>query len=126
MPHLHIDYSSNLDPDADLGRLCRDLAGAMAALSHAGQSVFPLNGTRVLAYPAPFHAVAGGAPGNAFVYLNLRITPGRSADIVGMAGQTLLAVVRAHFDRLALSGAVGITLHIDEVAPAFEGRHRLG
>lgn len=126
MPHLHIDYTANLEPDADMGRLCRDLAAAIAALSHGGQSVFPLNGTRVLAYPAPFHAVADGAFEKGFVYLNLRITPGRSAAIVAIAGEALLAVVRAHFDRLGLSGAVGITLHIDEVAPAFEGRHRLG
>jgi len=124
MPHLRIEYTANLDGRAAIGELCQALGAAMAALVEEGQPVFPLGGTRVLAYPAPWHSVANGAPENAFVYLNLRITPGRSAATVQMAGQALLAVVRAHFDRAALGTPVGITLHIDEVQASYEGRYR--
>ena len=124
MPHLRIDYTGNLGPYAGMDDLCQALASAMAALSDGGKPVFPLPGTRVLAYPAPFHSVADGHAGNAFVYLNLRITPGRTPAVITSAGDALLAVAREHFDRLELGVPIGITLHIDEMAPSYEGRHR--
>ncbi len=125
MPHLRIDYTANLDPAAAMVDLCTALAAAMAGMrDSAGAPVFPLHGTRVLAYPAPCHSVADGDPGNAFVYLNLRITPGRSAALVDMAGAALLAVVHAHFEPLAMGPALSVTLHIDEVKAAYEGRYR--
>jgi 5-carboxymethyl-2-hydroxymuconate isomerase len=126
MPHLRIEYTGRLEPQLEMAALCQALAGTMAKLQDAdGKPVFPLNGTRVLAYPAPHHAVAGGQEGHGFIYLNLRITPGRSAETLNMVGDALLATVRTHTHRLAIVSPVGITLHIDEGAPVYEGKHRL-
>lgn len=120
MPHLHIDYSANLDTQADIGLLCQDLAEALAALRDGlGAPMFPLAGTRVLAYPAPHHAVAGGREGFGFMYLNLRVTPGRSDAAHAQAGEALMAVLRAAFPG---DEPVGITLQIDATAPAWEGK----
>lgn len=120
MPHLHIDYSANLDTQADIGLLCQDLAKALAALRDGqGAPMFPLAGTRVLAYPAPHHAVAGGRDGFGFMYLNLRVTPGRSDAAHAQAGEALMAVLRAAFPG---DEPVGITLQIDAIAPAWEGK----
>ncbi len=125
MPHLHIDYTANLDPQLDMPGLCKALASAMARLvDAAGNPVFPLAGTRVLAYPAPFHAVGAGQPENSFLYLNLRVTPGRTPATVQAAGDALLAVVRAHVDAAGLGAPLAITFHIDELAAAYEGRYR--
>ena len=78
MPHVTIQYTANLDPDADIGALCRTLAEIIVAQRDgAGGRVFPIGGTRVLAYPTPHFAVADGAPDRAFVYLNVRIATGR-------------------------------------------------
>ena len=121
MPHLHIDYSANLDTQADISLLCRELAAALAELRDGkGAPMFPLAGTRVLAYPARHHAVAGGRTGFGFMYLNLRVTPGRSDAAHAQAGEALMKVVRATFNTDA---PVGITLQIDAVAPAWEGKH---
>ena len=120
MPHLHIDYSANLDMQADIGALCQDLAKALAALRDGlGAPMFPLAGTRVLAYPAPHHAVAGGRAGFGFMYLNLRVTPGRSDAAHAQAGEALMAVLRQAFPGDA---PIGITLQIDAIAPAWEGK----
>lgn len=125
MPHLRIDYTANLDPNVDMPGLCNALAGAMATLADvAGNPVFPLAGTRVLAYPAPCHTVGAGQPENSFMYLNLRVTPGRSPETVQMAGDALLAVVREHIDHAGLKAPLAITLHIDELAASYEGRYR--
>ena len=53
MPHVVIHYTANLGPDADIGALCSALADVIVAQrDDAGKQVFPIGGTRVLAYPA--------------------------------------------------------------------------
>jgi 5-carboxymethyl-2-hydroxymuconate isomerase len=123
MPHLIIDYTGNLDAQCDMPALCAALARTLVEFRDGdGQPVFPLHGTRVLAYPAPHHAVADGAPERAFVYLNLRITAGRSAALVTAAGAALLAQVRAQVAPLLERGLLRVTLHIDVGQPVYEGK----
>ena len=68
----------------------------------------------MLAYPAEAYAVADGAPDRAFVYLNVRIAPGRDPAAVKATGEALIAAVRSHFEKLFASRPLGITLQIDE------------
>lgn len=124
MPHLVIQYTDNIEPQAQIGTLCRKLADVLVAQRDAeGQTVFPIGGTRVLAYPAKQFAVADGKGDYAFVYLNLRIAPGRSAGAIERAGEALLAAVQVHFAPIFASRAIGITLQIDEGAPVFDAKH---
>ena len=124
MPHVTIQYTANLDPDANMGVLCVSLAQVICAQRDGdGQRVFPVGGTRVLAYPAAVHAVADGAPDRAFVYLNVRIAPGRAAPLVAATGEALMATVRGHFAALFASRPLGITLQIDEGVPVFDAKH---
>ncbi len=124
MPHLKIEYTANLDPQADMGGLCTALAGVLTGLrDDQGQPVFPVHGTRVLAYPAPHHAVADGQPDRAFVYLNLRIMAGRSDAIKKIAGDALLERAKAHFEHLFKTTPIGMTVQIDEGAQVYDGKH---
>ena len=124
MPHVTIQYSANLDPEANVGMLCATLAEVICAQRDGeGKRVFPIGGTRVLAYPASTFAVADGAPDRAFVYLNVRIAPGRAAPLVAATGEALMAAVRSHFAALFASRPLGITLQIDEGAPVFDAKH---
>lgn len=124
MPHLTIDYTANLEAAADMGTLCTTLAATLVALRHDdGGPLFPVAGTRVMAWPAPHFSVADGQPDRAFIYLNLLITPGRSQAMVQRAGEALLASAQAHLDAVFSSHAVGLTLQINEGAPVYEGKH---
>ena len=124
MPHLVLLYTANLDAETDMRSLCRDLCDTMLIQrDEAGVQVFPTAGTRVLAYPAPHYAVADGQRDYAFVYLNLRMTLGRSAAVKEKIGQALLSKVKTHFDTLFNHRPVGITLQIDEGAETFNARH---
>jgi len=124
MPHLVIQYTDNLEPEAQLGTLARKLADVLLAQRDGdGKAVFPIGGTRVLAYPCRHYAVADGQDDYAFVYLNLRIAAGRSAGAIERAGEALLAAVQAHFAAIFASRAIGITLQIDEGAPVFDAKH---
>ena len=123
MPHLKIEYTANLDAHADVAGLCKTLSHTLVTLADgAGKPVFPLYGTRVLAYPATQYAVADGEQARAFVYMNMRITAGRSAALVQTIGDAVLAAAKAHLapaiDKLPLR----LTLHIDETPPAYEGK----
>ncbi|MRX08444.1 5-carboxymethyl-2-hydroxymuconate isomerase [Pseudoduganella sp. FT25W] len=123
MPHLKIEYTANLDAHADIGELCKTLSHTLVTLKDAaGALVFPLYGTRVLAYPAAQYAVADGEQGRAFVYLNMRITPGRSPELVQVIGDTLLASARDYLAPVLDKLPLRLTLHIDATPPGYEGK----
>ena len=124
MPHLNIQYTANLDALTDMGQLCNTLAATLVALraEDGVAPLFPVAGTRVMAWPAPHFAVADGQPGRAFIYMKLLITPGRSEALKKRAGDALLAAASAHLDPVFAQHAVGLTLHIDEGAPVYEGK----
>ena len=132
MPHLVILYTPQLDRETDMSALCRKLADAMIAQrDEAGQAVFPIGGTRVLAYPAAHFAVAdGGAAARAqgkgddcaFAYFNLRMGRGRSDAVKKAAGEALGAVAREHFAPLLARRPVGLTLQVDEGHEAFDAK----
>jgi len=123
MPHLVILYTPNLEPRTDLTALARALADTMIAQrDEAGAPVFPVGGTRVLAYPAAYFAVADGSGDFGFIYMTLRMARGRSAAVQQRLGDALAAVVRAHVAPLLAAHHVGITLQIDEGAEVFDAK----
>ena len=132
MPHLVILYTPQLDRETDMDALCRKLADTMIEQKdEGGKAVFPLGGTRVLAYPASHFAVAdGGAAARAqgkgedcaFAYFNLRMGRGRSAAVKQAAGEALVAVAREHLAPVLARRPVGLTLQVDEGQEAFDGK----
>jgi 5-carboxymethyl-2-hydroxymuconate isomerase len=125
MPHLVILYTPNIEPKTDLSALCRALADEMLEIrDEAGKQVFPIGGTRVLAYPAAHYAVADGKSDYAFMYLNVRMATGRSEAVKKDAGDRLLAKVKEHFAPIFESELIGITLQIDESpGQVYDGKH---
>jgi 5-carboxymethyl-2-hydroxymuconate isomerase len=123
MPHLVILYTPQLDAEIDMGALCRRLADTMlAACDESGAPVFPVGGTRVLAYPAAHHAVADGSGDHAFCWFNLRMGRGRSDAVHQAVGQALTAAAREHLAPLLASRPVGLTLQIDVGAEVFDAK----
>jgi 5-carboxymethyl-2-hydroxymuconate isomerase len=124
MPHLVILYTPNLDPEADMGGLCRTLADAMLAVhDEDGKPVFPTGGVRVLAYPATHFAVADGAADYAFAYLHLRMGRGRSEAVKRRTGEALGEAARRHLEPHMQRRPTGVTLQIDEGPEVFDFKH---
>lgn len=123
MPHLKIEYTANLEAHTDIGALCKTLSHTLVTLRDAnGTLVFPLYGTRVLAYPATRYAVADGEQGRGFVYMNMRVTPGRSDELIQAVGDAVLASAKAHLAPVLDQLPLRLTLHIDATPPGFEGK----
>jgi 5-carboxymethyl-2-hydroxymuconate isomerase len=115
MPHLVILYTPNIELDTDMPALCRSMADTMIEQrDDAGKPVYPVGGTRVLAFPAAHYAIADGKGDYGFVYLNVRMAAGRTEAVKKRIGDALLARVQAHFAPLLAKRHVGITLQIDE------------
>lgn len=133
MPHLVMLYTRNLENDTDINALCRRLADAMLTIrDEADKQVFPTGGVRVLAYPAAHYALAdGGAAGKAagvggdygFVYLNLRMGRGRSADVKRRTGEALEAAAMTQLSPVLAARPVGVTLQIDEGQEVFDAKN---
>ena len=124
MPHMVILYTPNIEPHTDMTALCRAMADVMLAQrDDAGKSVYPVGGTRVLAFAASHFAVADGSGDHGFVYLNVRMGAGRPDALKQRIGDALVARAREHFAPLLAQRAVGITLQIDESAgQAYDGK----
>ncbi|MNZ55365.1 5-carboxymethyl-2-hydroxymuconate Delta-isomerase [compost metagenome] len=125
MPHLVLLYTPELEQQADMPGLCRALADSMLQQrDESGKAVFPIGGTRVLAYPAAHCAVADGQGDYGFLYANLRMGAGRSAAVHKAVGDSLLAVLRAFLDDILQQRPLGITLQIDESpGQVYDGKH---
>ncbi len=125
MPHLVILYTPNIEPKSDLSALCRSLADTMLSLrDEADKPVFPIGGTRVMAYPAAHFAVADGKGDYGFMYLNVRMASGRSDAVKKEVGDSLLAVVKQHLAPIFESELIGITLQVDESpGQVYDGKH---
>jgi 5-carboxymethyl-2-hydroxymuconate isomerase len=132
MPHLVILYTPNLEAKTDMSALCRKMADAMIAVrDESGAAVYPVGGTRVLAYPAAHFAIAdGGAAGKAaggsgeyaFVYVNLRMGRGRTDATKTAAGRAIFAVAKGHFEKLLSEEHMGLTVQIDEGHEVFDDK----
>src|SRR5689334_10902896 len=115
MPHVTLQYTANLETQVDVPALCQDIADTLIAQKdEAGGPLFPIGGTRVLAYPAVHYAVADGKDDYGFCYINVRIAPGRSDARKKAAGDALLAKVQARFAAAFEKRHIGVTLQIDE------------
>lgn len=76
MPHVHIDYSGNLEGLIDPGQLCEALRAEASQIE-----AFPMPGIRVRAVRVDHYAIADGDPQHGFVDISVRLREGRPADV---------------------------------------------
>ena len=105
MPHVVVEYSSNLETDLSPRRLIDRIHGAVVATG-----VFPLGGVRTRAERRDVYCVADGDPDNAFVAILIRIGRGRDEATRKRVSQAVLAALAdetsAAFAKRGLSWSV--------------------
>ena len=115
MPHVVVQYTANLETEVDIPALCKDIAATLTGQKdEAGNQLFPIAGTRVLAYPAQHYEVADGKDDYSFCYINVRIAAGRTDAMKKIAGDALLERAKAHFSSVFEKKHVGVTSQSDE------------
>jgi 5-carboxymethyl-2-hydroxymuconate isomerase len=112
LPHVLIEYSSNLDAAVNFPSFLTALRDSALATG-----VFPIGGVRVRAYRADHYLIADGHPDNAFVHIMLRVGSGRDLDTRKRACDAIFATacdqLAALYERIPL----GISLEMQEVDP---------
>ena len=75
MPHVTVEYSTNLDLLVDMQKVIDAVHAAALATGFV-----PLDGLRTRASPRSTYRIGDGHANNAFVAIAVRLGPGRSAD----------------------------------------------
>jgi len=76
MPHIHIEYSANLEEHVDMSALCNAVRTTAIAID-----AFPMPGVRVRATRVDHYSIADGQAKHGFVDISVRLREGRSHDV---------------------------------------------
>jgi 5-carboxymethyl-2-hydroxymuconate isomerase len=112
VPHVLIEYSSNLEGELDFPGFLTELRDT--ALS---TGVFPIGGIRVRAYRADHYVIADGHSDNAFVHIMLRVGHGRTLETRKKACDAIFAKACERLEALYERIPLGISLEMQEVDP---------
>ena len=112
MPHMHIEYSRNLEREADIGALCRAVHQAIV-----GCGVFPLAGTRTRAFATDHAIVADGHPDAAFAAMTLSVGAGRTTEVLRGAGDAIFAAAQDALSKPLAGDNFSLSLEIRIMDP---------
>jgi 5-carboxymethyl-2-hydroxymuconate isomerase len=112
MPHLVLEYTSNVPDEPDLDLVLRNLHEAMTTVGP-----FDLSNVKSRAVRRERFRVADGAPDRAFVHLTVAVLAGREARVLRETGDALLAILRASFPRARAERRCDVTVELREMQP---------
>ncbi len=110
MPHIIVEYTDNLGPEADMGGLLKKLAAKM----RTSDGVFPVGGIRVRAIRLSEYVVADGEDNYAFVNVTAKISAGRPADFKKRFFGEMFDIVKAHFEKIFAERYLALSLYVEE------------
>ena len=115
MPHVTVEYTANLKPDADIPGLLASINGVLIAQG----GVFPIGGIRSRAIELTDYRIADGAADDAFVHVTVKIGAGRDESVKKRAFDALFEAIKAHFAVLHAKRYLALSMEIAEFS---EGR----
>jgi 5-carboxymethyl-2-hydroxymuconate isomerase len=110
MPHITVEYSSNLDPRVSMRSVIEGIHAAVLA-----SGAFEKGGVRTRAISQDLYVVADGDPDNAFIHVDMRIAPGRSAETKKQVAQSILDVLRDRMKEVMKQYGLAISVEIREI-----------
>lgn len=113
MPHIVLEYSSNLPELPDFRALFGDIHQALNRIGG-----IRLENCKSRARAAEHCYIGDGNPKNAFVHLEVEFVEGHSAEVKKEIGQECLELVKRYYHS-QLSDLLQITVKIDDIALDF-------
>jgi 5-carboxymethyl-2-hydroxymuconate isomerase len=110
MPHIIVEYSSNLEGSMDVQGLLNALHQAMIDSGAA-----PVPGIRTRAVRRDHYCVADRDPKNAFVHIIVRMREGRPKEIYQKVGEMLMAAAEKSLDRVLAQHPMQLALEMHEI-----------
>lgn len=111
MPHIKIEYTTAVK-DSDAAQLQQALHQAALDCGH-----FPAGGVRTLLFPAANSLVARDNTDASFVFISVKILPGRTFEVRQEIGRFLFTAAEEALKHCFDAGAVGLQLELKELEP---------
>jgi 5-carboxymethyl-2-hydroxymuconate isomerase len=118
MPHLSVEYSSNLETAIDVGALLRAVHAAALATG-----VFPIGGLRTRAERREHYVIADGHADNGFIHVQARIGTGRTPEVRQKAAEQIFAALKDATADAFATRPLGLTLEMVEIDPVGSLKH---
>ena len=112
MPHLAIEYSSNLESVVDLSAFCDYLRQAAIEIE-----AFPLAGVRVRAFATDHYSIADGNPDHGFIDISVRLRGGRSMDVRKAAVEKIFDAAKAFLEPVMATRSIALSLEMGDIDP---------
>lgn len=110
MPHLNIEYSSNLEGALDVQLLVDTIH--QAALE---TGIFPLGGVRTRAESRAHYRIANGDPRAGYIHMIVRIGSGRDFDLRRSAGDRIFAALCDFTEAIYQSAPLALSFELHEI-----------
>lgn len=114
MAHAIVEWTSNLEGDADIPGLLDLIAAAM----RDSGGVFPWGGIRVRAIKLDDYVIADGKADDAFVNITIKMGAGRSAEFKKAFFAGLFDQVKTHFADLYARRYLALSMYVEEADEA--------
>lgn len=113
MPHVIVEYTSNIKDEANIQELLHKINTTLMTES----DIFPIGGLRSRAIEIHDYFIADGSEDDAFVHATMKIGPGRSDEVKKRIGKKLFATIEDHFSTLFLQQYLALSLELYEFSP---------
>ncbi|MFT5219331.1 MAG: 5-carboxymethyl-2-hydroxymuconate isomerase [Gammaproteobacteria bacterium] len=109
MPHIVLEYSSNVPRLAGFAELFAEVHQALHSIGG-----IKLDNCKSRARVADDYYIGDGDSGNAFIHLNIEFVAGRSTEVKQAIGNECLRLLK-HYYQQKLSDKLQITVQIDDL-----------
>jgi 5-carboxymethyl-2-hydroxymuconate isomerase len=113
MPHVTVEYASNLESHVSARGLLASIHGAVL-----GCGFFKPGAVRTRAARRELYLVADGDPDNCFIHVEVRMGEGRSVQVRKQVAETIMQVLREHTRDVYDSFGLGLSVEVCEIDEA--------
>jgi 5-carboxymethyl-2-hydroxymuconate isomerase len=114
MPHVIVEYTDNLEPEAEISALLAMIAQRCAQTD----GVLPLAGVRVRAIRLTEYAIADGRPEYGFMNITVKMGQGRDDSFKSEFFGDLFDKIKAHLAPLMTVRPVALSMYVEELDEA--------
>ena len=110
MPHIHIDYSANLEQIIDFSHFVENLRKEALQID-----AFPMAGIRVRAIRVDHYAIADGNPAHGYIDISVRLREGRSFKVKKAAIEQLFDHAKAYLEPMMTEHPIALSAEIRDI-----------
>ncbi len=119
MPHVIVEYSENVEPEAGIPALLRLIADRCANTDN----VLPVAGIRVRAVRLTEYVIADGKPEYGLVNVTVKMGAGRPQEFKKTFFGSLFEAIKSHLSNAFKARPVALSMYVEEIDEQGAYRH---